>query len=217
MTEWVVLSLLTEAPSHGFALARALSPDGGLGQVWTVPRPLVYRALEQLAQRSLAVVVGEESGGRGPVRTVFNVTPAGRLAVKTWLDEPVAHLRDVRSILLLKILLLRRSGCDPRKLLVAQKDRFAPLLSSLGDQLGRGQGDPVVMAWRYESSQSIARFLDRLLDEAEQPPGRDPLAETCRPSGQWRSPSLGSPIRDIGGLDPACKSSTALRDGESRI
>lgn len=170
LTEWVVLSLLMEGPSHGFALARELSPEGALGQVWTVPRPLVYRALEQLKYWSLVVVAGEESGGRGPVRTVFDVTPTGRLAARTWLEEPVSHLRDVRSILLLKILLLRRSSSDPRKLLVAQKARFAPLLTSLGDQLGRGQGDPVVRAWRYESSQSIDRFLDRLLEEAEPVP-----------------------------------------------
>ncbi|MGH2690451.1 MAG: PadR family transcriptional regulator [Actinomycetota bacterium] len=163
LTEWVVLSLLVEGRSHGFALARELQPGGALGQVWTVPRPLVYRALEQLARPHLDTVVGEESGGQGPVRTIYRATPAGRRAATRWLVEPVEHLRDVRAILLLKLLLLRRSSLSCRDLLVAQKERFAPLFDSLTDQLERGEGDPVVGTWRYESSQSVARFLDRLL------------------------------------------------------
>ncbi len=51
--EWAVLALLREEPAHGFALARAMAPDGEVGQVWAMRRPLVYRALETLEQREL--------------------------------------------------------------------------------------------------------------------------------------------------------------------
>ena len=46
LTDWVVLALVVEQPRHGFALARELAADGALGEVWTVPRPLVYRAID---------------------------------------------------------------------------------------------------------------------------------------------------------------------------
>lgn len=39
LAEWVVLCLVCEAPSHGFALVRMLADDGELGQVLRVPKP----------------------------------------------------------------------------------------------------------------------------------------------------------------------------------
>ena len=46
--EWAALALLTEEATHGFALARTMAPDGEVGRVWSLRRPLVYRALETL-------------------------------------------------------------------------------------------------------------------------------------------------------------------------
>jgi len=39
--EWAVLALLAEAPTHGFAIAKAMAPEGEVGKVWSVRRPLV--------------------------------------------------------------------------------------------------------------------------------------------------------------------------------
>jgi DNA-binding PadR family transcriptional regulator len=33
LAEWLVLSLISEGPTHGFAIATLLAKDGGLGQV----------------------------------------------------------------------------------------------------------------------------------------------------------------------------------------
>ena len=46
--EWAVLALLCERRAHGWAIASQLTPDGELGGVWTMGRPLVYRSLEIL-------------------------------------------------------------------------------------------------------------------------------------------------------------------------
>jgi hypothetical protein len=40
LAEWMVLGLLAEQPSHGFALARLLAPGGEVGRVWAASRPL---------------------------------------------------------------------------------------------------------------------------------------------------------------------------------
>ena len=84
LTEWVVLALLSEAPSHGFAVARNLSRVTPLGEVWTVPRPLVYRAIGRLEEQGMVASAGEEPGDPGPTRMVYQATGKGKKAVAQW-------------------------------------------------------------------------------------------------------------------------------------
>ena len=72
--EWAVLALLTEAPSHGFAVARVMAPDAEAGRVWSVRRPLVYRAAETLTRMDLVRPAGTEPSRTGPQRTVLTAS-----------------------------------------------------------------------------------------------------------------------------------------------
>jgi DNA-binding PadR family transcriptional regulator len=162
LTEWVVLALLSERPSHGFAVAKTLSRATPLGQVWTVPRPLVYRALGRLEEQGLINEAGEEPGEPGPRRMVYEATGKGHRAVAQWRGEPVRHLREVRSAFLAKVLLRQRAGERLGPLVVEQRNVFAPLLERLTDQFETTETDHVIAAWRYESSQAVARLLDHL-------------------------------------------------------
>ena len=162
LTEWVVLALLSEAPSHGFAIARTLSRVTPLGEVWTVPRPLVYRAIGRLEEQGMIATAGEEPGDPGPTRMVYQATGKGKKAVAQWRGEPVQHLREVRSAFLAKVLLRQRAGEPLAPLVEVQRAVFAPLLARLADQFDEGGGSPVVAAWRYESSQAVTRLLDHV-------------------------------------------------------
>ena len=162
LTEWVVLALLSEAPSHGFAVARQLSRATALGQVWTVPRPLVYRAIGRLEEHGLIAEAGEEPGDPGPRRMVYAATGKGKQAVAHWRAEPVRHLRDVRSALLAKVLLRQRAGEPVTPLVAEQRAVFGPLFERLAEQFDDPEGEPVVASWRYESSLAVARLLDHL-------------------------------------------------------
>jgi DNA-binding PadR family transcriptional regulator len=162
LTEWVVLALLAEAPSHGFAVARTLSRATPLGEVWTVPRPLVYRAIGRLEEQGLIAEVGEEPGDPGPRRMVYQVTGKGRKAAAQWRAEPVRHLRDVRSAMLAKVLLRQRAGEPLAPLVAEQRAVFLPLFERLAEQFGDTGSERVVAAWRYESSQAVVRLLDHL-------------------------------------------------------
>jgi PadR family transcriptional regulator AphA len=162
LTEWVVLALLSEAPSHGFAVARTLSRTTALGQVWTVPRPLVYRAIGRLEEQGMIAEAGEEPGDPGPPRMVYQATGKGKKAVAQWRAEPVQHLREVRTAFLAKVLLRQRAGEILAPLVAAQRAVFAPLFERLTDQFDDGEVDRVVASWRYESSQAVARLLDRV-------------------------------------------------------
>lgn len=85
--EWSVLALLTESPAHGWALASQLEPGGEVGSIWSLSRPLVYRALELLRTDGLVEPVGASASTRGPSRTLFSPTRIGRSSLVVWLRE----------------------------------------------------------------------------------------------------------------------------------
>lgn len=155
--EHAVLALLAEEPRHGWAIVRELAPTGDIGRVWSLSRPLTYRAMDSLVERRLARAVGTEAG-RGPRRTILAVTAGGRRAVDRWLGEPVGHLRDVRTELLLKLVFSRRAGRDPRPLLREQERAFRPIFTAL-DTAASAPGADAVDRWRRESAEAVRRFL----------------------------------------------------------
>ena len=157
LNEWAVLGLLAERPRHGYDIAAELKADQPLGEAWRVSRALVYRALERLDDLGLVEPKQTEPGDGGPPRTVYRPTRTGRARVRAWLEEPVTHLRDVRSALLLKLLLLDRLGVDRAELVRRQRAVFAEAF----EQRPPPSAD-VVHAWRHESAQAVRAFLDRL-------------------------------------------------------
>jgi DNA-binding PadR family transcriptional regulator len=163
LTERVVLALVAEGTTHGWAVARLLEPGGEVGRVWTVRRALVYRAVAQLLEGGLLREVGEAPGERGPRRTLLRATPRGKRLVSRWLLTPVAHVRDLRTELLVKLLLAERAGVDTGPLIAAQRAVLVPQARELERRLSRAEGfDAVVLQWRVEASSAALRFLDRL-------------------------------------------------------
>jgi DNA-binding PadR family transcriptional regulator len=166
LAEWVVLCLVCEKPLHGFALARLLGQDGSLGQVWRVPKPVIYRALQRLEQLGL-VATTEQPSNQGPVRSLVDATSAGRELASAWLTRPAGHNRDVRSELLVKLAILDRSGADPAPLLEAQHEQLIPVASALQDRLAGATGfDRTLILWRGETVSATLRFLDALRTQA---------------------------------------------------
>jgi DNA-binding PadR family transcriptional regulator len=153
-----VLGLLDEAPGHGFALARELSPSGALGRIITVRRPLVYRALDRLVADGMATPDRTEPGAGGPARTVHGITEHGRSVLAAWLDEPVPHIRDLRIAFLLKIALLRRNRKPAADLIARQRQALRAPLAALSSAR---EGD-VVDLWRRQNALAVASFLDEL-------------------------------------------------------
>jgi DNA-binding PadR family transcriptional regulator len=161
-----VLALLCERPTHGWAIARQLSPSGELGSIWSLGRPLVYRSIEILSERGLIQPAGREPGARGPNRTIFRATPAGHAAIAEWLLEPVEHVREGRSLLLLKLVFAERNCVDPRPMLIAQHDSVLAAIDSLEERMRASSGtDSILIRFRLESTRAVLRFLDAVLAE----------------------------------------------------
>jgi DNA-binding PadR family transcriptional regulator len=155
-----VLALLCEEDRHGWALVRALAPDGEVGRVWSVRRAVVYRTAELLIDAGLAERAGVAPGSRGAPRTVLRATPDARRAVVAWLAEPVPHVRELRSALLLKLLFSQRAGRSPRAMLSAQRALLVETISVLETAGGAGDPfEPTLRAFRLETARAGLRFV----------------------------------------------------------
>jgi DNA-binding PadR family transcriptional regulator len=169
--EWAVLALLCEAPRHGYALAALMAPDGEIGRVWSLRRPMTYRALSSLQKLGLAEIDSVEESDSAPSRTVLRATPDAHAQVEAWLVAPEPHVRDLRSLLLLKIHFLRRRGRSLEPLLRPQRDRLAEQVEALSD---RAEGDDeladMLARWRCSMTEAALEFVDEVLRGAPKKP-----------------------------------------------
>jgi DNA-binding PadR family transcriptional regulator len=167
LAEWVVLCLISEEPTHSFAVASLLAKDGTLGQVWHVPKAVVYRSAERLVQLGLITAAGKQPSNLGPARSQLAATSKGDHAVGDWLRQPVTHPRDVRSELLVKLALLGRVNSDPSDLLQKQRAQLVPIADALAAEMCAATGFEHTLAlWRHESISATLQFLDALLATA---------------------------------------------------
>jgi DNA-binding PadR family transcriptional regulator len=158
---WAVLALLCEGDTHGWAVVRAMATQGEIGRVWSIQRGLVYRTLDVIVEADLVEHAGVEPGARGSARTLLHATLRGRRAVARWLDEPVVHVRDLRSALLLKLLFAERSGLDRAPLLAAQHAILVEIVEALEAGLtDSASAEVTVRAFRLETARAGLRFVE---------------------------------------------------------
>lgn len=161
--DWACLGALYPRPAHGFAIAKRLAPDGDIGRVWSISRALTYRALDALVERGYAAPVADEPGAAGPTRTVLTATRSGRARLRRWVATPVAHVRDLRSELLVKLVVARDCELDVREMLEAQREVLAAQRARTRAALAEAPDDVVAM-WRAHAVEGAVRFLDDLRD-----------------------------------------------------
>jgi DNA-binding PadR family transcriptional regulator len=159
LSDWVVLGVVAEQPTHGWPVVRELAPDGAIGRIWTVSRPLVYRSLATLLAEGFIEERGEAAGVRGPQRTIVRATRQGKAALRRWLNQPVDHVREVRSELLVKLALLERAGRPSDALIARQMERLQPVFAAVTRRAPAVGFDSVLATWRREQALAVRRFL----------------------------------------------------------
>ncbi|MEV7541587.1 helix-turn-helix transcriptional regulator [Streptomyces sp. NPDC089915] len=162
LAEWIVLALMAERPSHGFAIATLTAEGAEIGEFWYISRPMVYRSITRLVERELITAVGSEEGNRGPQRMIYAATRSAKTTVTKWLSEPVTELFDVRAELTCKLLLLKRRATSPARLVERQRLVIDEIEDSLrakehaaDDHIARAN-----YALRLEHVRAARRFLD---------------------------------------------------------
>lgn len=157
LAEKVCLALVAEGPTHGWAVSAVLAPDGEIGRIWSLTRPLTYRALDQLVIDGLVEKTGTAPGG-GRSRTLLEATDLGHASNALWINEPVALPKDVRTELLVKFALRGRVGEAFEPLAQKQRALFAPLI----DDVAPARDPDFVALWRREHLLAIDRFLSSI-------------------------------------------------------
>ncbi|MFC4943945.1 hypothetical protein [Pseudonocardia sp. GCM10023141] len=93
-------------------------------------------------------------------------SPEGIAAVDGWLHEPVEHVRELRSQLLMKLALLHRRGIAASGLLERQRALLQPVVESLRAEQATTDGfDAVLVRWRYTTANAALEFVAALQGE----------------------------------------------------
>ena len=223
LPEWAALGLLCEQPTHGWAIAQALSPSGDIGRVYSCTRPLVYRALAQLREAGLAESRGTSTSESGPARTTLGATRRGRSAFRRWRGRTVEHVRDVRTDLMLKLLFHDRAGLDPSPLLREQTRLLARTERALERGLASAAGfERTLVLWRLSAARAALSFAEALIDSrAVEPVVYRPIGYVASPHAELDGMPL-QPIADESGestieLSEAHRGCLADLDGFSHV
>jgi DNA-binding PadR family transcriptional regulator len=127
----VLLALLAKEPAHGYELKqtyeqlfRAVLPPVNAGQIYTT--------LGRLERDKMVQDQTVEQGDR-PDKRVYELTPAGRTAVQSWLEEPVCGPR-LRDEFFVKLVLARAAGiADATRLIERQRRAYLQALRDLNE------------------------------------------------------------------------------------
>ncbi len=98
-TEGALLGMLAQGERSGYELSRRV--EGSIGYLWSPSRSQIYRVLPRLVDRGLARSREVEQRGR-PDKALYALTPAGRRALRAWLEEVEDEPAD-RTVYPLKI------------------------------------------------------------------------------------------------------------------
>ena len=146
-----------------------------------------WQSADTLEQRELIRPAGTVPSRSGPQRTIREVTPSGARAVTDWLNEPVSHVRDARSLLMLKLLFINRRLGDATPLLHAQREQLSAQADRLAAAVDESEGfDRTLLLWRFYSTTAAIQFTETMLSDRTGPRpgprrGRSPRTRSDRP------------------------------------
>ena len=124
-----LLALLAKEPAHGYELKLALEQT--FGEAYPSPNiGQIYVTLKRLEQDGLVRSQDVEQSAR-PNKRVYELTPAGREALRAWVDEPSDGPR-VRDDFFIKLVLAPMAGFAGRmELITKQRRHYLGIMRSL--------------------------------------------------------------------------------------
>lgn len=166
-TSFAVLGLLCIRPMSGYDLATF--SDRSLANFWPIPRSQLYRELPRLEQ--LGLVVGQVvAQTAAPDKRVYEITDAGREALRSWVDDEDVPGERAKNGMLVKVYLARFGSPETlRRLLADHRAQVELDLADLRAIVERLDAVPEGRFGRLVARHGVLTAQARLawLDEAE--------------------------------------------------
>lgn len=114
MLKFALLGFINYRPLTGYQLGQII--ERSTGYFWHAKVSQIYITLKAMKDEGLVSVEIEPQEER-PDRNVYSITPAGRSALHSWLQQPVTEIKPRKDELLLKLFFSARVD---KELLLAQ-------------------------------------------------------------------------------------------------
>jgi DNA-binding PadR family transcriptional regulator len=164
-----LLSLLHKEPAHGYELKLAI--ESVFGELWPdVNIGQIYQTLGRLERAGLvrSATVAQE---HRPDKRVYELTPAGRDALRQWVDEVVPAARVREGFLSKLVLAWKTRLADPVMLIDRQRRAYLLRLRELHELADLATG--LVARLAVEASVLHVQADLKLLEYCEQAIGTD--------------------------------------------
>ena len=145
-TSTMLLSLLEQAPAHGYTLKQEY--DVHFGQRRSLAFGQVYQSLARFERDGLAEVIDVEAGA-GPERKRYRITPEGVAVVARWVFTPTAPDVFAASTLFARVSVALMSERSAESVLEEQRSVHLERMREL-QKRRRGAGSAEVLAVTYE-------------------------------------------------------------------
>ncbi len=165
-SQYALLGLLYEKPTHGYDLHHLLTDQEGIGLIWLVKMSNLYAQLEKLEARNFIKGIFQP-GDTHPNRTEYSITKDGEKAFLEWLDTSVDHPRDFRQEFMLRYYFILKFRPDKvRSLIERQRSECQKWLAntkrSAEKDTSANQFKKSIVAFRINQIQSIINWLEGL-------------------------------------------------------
>ncbi len=169
-TMYAVLGFLCRRPMSGYDLKKAV--ESSVGNFWKESYGQIYPILKRLDRDGLAQKADAGDGGKR-ARHAYSITPAGREALRRWLEEPTEP-QQLRNELLLKLFFgargdgawSRRQVEQSRARLVADLERY----KDIHERLRREHADDadfqhwaITLRYGERDAQALIEWCDETL------------------------------------------------------
>lgn len=165
--DYPVLGILFGGRIHGYEMCRRL--EEGIGSVWRLKKSQIYGILAKLEREGL--VIHERVGQDNlPAKNIFSVTTEGREVFQEWLDQPVYHIRNMRTEFLAKFWFAGNVLPDRKRVLIERQLGVCSEKARVLEQIKDTCGNPIeVMSidFRVMVVRTTVAWLEGLFDSID--------------------------------------------------
>lgn len=159
-----LLAILDQGPCYGYQLRSEF--DRRTGSTWPLNVGQIYNTLERLERDGLVARGAVDEHGH----VYWEITPAGRTEVRTWLDRPVERGHGTRDELAVKLAVaVTLPGVDVARVIRHQRTASLARLTRLNDTRQSADGPEQLARSLVADSMIFAAEAElRWLDHIEQ-------------------------------------------------